>query len=147
HEPGSFAPETIAIPLDSLSHFEARTNEPVELTAIGPGTVQARWDAGVVPQARDFDVPELDKLTKFPDVSTKLSPADPGLLTALTDAGQSTARAPVRYARSKVQLRGEAGQIVATDGKHLLLQSGFQSPFAENVLVPIPPVFSSRELP
>ena len=37
---------------------------------------------------------------------------------------------------NQIQLRGKAGQIVATDGKQLLLQGGFQFPWDDNILVP-----------
>lgn len=47
----------------------------------------------------------------------------------------------------KIQLRGGTGDIVATDGKQLLIQSGFALPWKEDVLVPAMSVFACRELP
>jgi hypothetical protein len=51
-----------------------------------------------------------------------------------------------RLALLRVQLRGKAGQVVATDGKQLLIQRGFAFPWSEDVLVPRVPVFGSKEL-
>ena len=45
-----------------------------------------------------------------------------------------------------VQLRGGAGQIVATDGKQLLVQSGFPFPWSDDVLVPRLAVFGHRDV-
>jgi hypothetical protein len=45
-----------------------------------------------------------------------------------------------------VQLRGSTGQLIGTDGRQLLIHSGFDFGFAEDLLVPALPVFGSREL-
>jgi hypothetical protein len=45
-----------------------------------------------------------------------------------------------------LQLRGEDGQVVGTDGRQVLFWSGFRFPFSDNLLVPAIPVFGGREL-
>jgi hypothetical protein len=50
------------------------------------------------------------------------------------------------YSLTQVQVRGKAGQVVATDGKQLLVQGGFPFPWSEDVLVPRVPAFGLREL-
>src|SRR5262249_18383622 len=62
------------------------------------------------------------------------------------DACRTSVRHPPRYALDHVQLRGQAGQLIASDGKQLLVQGGWQLPFAEDLLVPALPVFAAREL-
>jgi hypothetical protein len=64
----------------------------------------------------------------------------------LADASSSAARESVRYAVSNIQLRGRPGEIIATDGRQLLLQSGFKFPFTDDVLVPSSTVFGCKEL-
>jgi hypothetical protein len=56
-------------------------------------------------------------------------------------------RDATRYAINTVQFRGNEGQLVATDGRQLLIQSGFEFPFNERVLVPCTTVFASKHLP
>jgi hypothetical protein len=49
-------------------------------------------------------------------------------------------------ALSRLQLRGSKGQVVATDGRQLLIQGGFELPWKEDLLVPSLPAFAGREL-
>src|SRR5207249_213544 len=51
------------------------------------------------------------------------------------------------YAITRLQLRGAAGRVVATDGRQLLVQEGFTFPWTPDVLVPALGVFGCRELP
>jgi hypothetical protein len=47
---------------------------------------------------------------------------------------------------TNIQLRGRAGEVVATDGRQLLLQTGFKFPFTDDLLIPSSTVFGSKEL-
>jgi hypothetical protein len=78
---------------------------------------------------------------------TKWTPSEPGLLKALDDAAHSAARENVRFAMSRLQLRGGRGEIIGTDGKLLLVQNGLSLPWKEDVLVPALRVFAAAELP
>ncbi len=62
-------------------------------------------------------------------------------------AAETTDRESSRYALGCIQLRGRSGQIVATDGRQLLVQSDFVFPWTDDLLVPGLTVFGSRELP
>jgi len=68
-------------------------------------------------------------------------------LHALAEATRTTARDNIRYALTRIQLRGRRGQLVATDGRQLLVQGGFPFPWPEDVLIPALPLFASRDLP
>src|SRR5262249_37663694 len=57
------------------------------------------------------------------------------------------ARDGVPFAVQKLQLRGARGELVATDGRQLLVQEGFPFPWKEDLLVPAVGVFGCRELP
>jgi len=48
---------------------------------------------------------------------------------------------------NRIQLRGGSGQIIATDGKQLLVQDGFPFPWPDDVLVPRLSVFGHRDVP
>ena len=69
-----------------------------------------------------------------------------GFLRALSDAAETVAREPSRFAVARVLLRGSAGQLVATDGRRLLIQSGFPFPWPDDVLVPRLTVWNCSEL-
>lgn len=45
-----------------------------------------------------------------------------------------------------IQIRGKRGEIVATDGRQLLLQRGFEFPFEDDLLIGRHQVFQSSEL-
>jgi hypothetical protein len=99
-----------------------------------------------VPRSAGFTPPGPDPVP-CPDVKVNdLAPMPDGFLQALDDACRAAARESVRFALSRVQLRGQAGQVAASDGKQLLVQGGFAFPFAEDLLVPALPAFGAREL-
>ena len=60
----------------------------------------------------------------------------PGCLQALADAGETCDPDSTRYALGHLQLRGEQGSIGATDGRQLLVQSGFMFPWEGDLLIP-----------
>jgi hypothetical protein len=106
----------------------------------------AKWEDGGIPQAKEYDSEAPDKLPPFPESLESMAAVEAGLLKALDDAFRSAAPMATRYAVDHIQLRGSSGQIVATDGRELLVQSGFALPFSEDVLVLSTAVFSCREL-
>lgn len=146
HQPGARPVEVIALPSDALDDFEGRRDEVVTLENVEQGSVQARWDDGGLPQVRDYHAPEMEKLSAFPEEPRKLIPVDASILKALDDAVQTVARETARYTLQKIQLRGSSGEIIATDGKQLLVQGGFALPWKEDALVPATSVFACKEL-
>jgi hypothetical protein len=67
-------------------------------------------------------------------------------IAALAEASRSTAKESVRYGLSRLRLRGSTGEVVATDGKQLLVQGNFQFPWQDAVLVPRLSVFGHRDM-
>jgi hypothetical protein len=82
----------------------------------------------------------------FPAEPQQWIDTDPTILQALADAMESVDSASSRYALGCLQLRGKEGSIAATDGRHLLKQSGFTFPFEEEVLIHGCKLFGSKEL-
>src|SRR5581483_9843891 len=70
----------------------------------------------------------------------------PALLGALDEAVATAANDPARYATHRLLLRGQSGEVAATDSRQLLLHGGFTFGWAEDLLVPAVPVFGGREL-
>jgi hypothetical protein len=134
--PGPGRPCLLALPGDALRDWEGRGDAPVRLGPAGPGRASARWDDAGVPRAAEYDLIGPDKLPPPPPEPVGWLPAGPGLLDALYEAARTAAQAAVRYALGHVQLRGKSGEAAATDGKQLLLQSGFRFPWKDEALVP-----------
>ena len=134
---------SVTVPLDSLAACEGRTG----LVTLGPGregAVTARWADGPDERRAAFDPPAFDPA--WPEEPAQLVAMPPHLPTALHEAGRAAAREPGRYAVTRVQLKGQAGEVVGTDGKQALVWGGFRLPFVEDLLVPAVPVFGSKEL-
>ncbi len=145
-QPGPDSPQSIILPADALGDCAGRGNGLVTLESNGTGAVQVRWDDAGKPQVRHYESPASQTVPAFPSVPAKMSPVGSALLKALADAGGSASKEAVRYATNRIQLRGRAGQIVGTNSRELLIQSGFRFPFPQDVLIPNSPIFGCKEL-
>src|SRR5262245_3693020 len=143
---GSRSPEAIAFRASVLAEFEGRRDGQVELEQVAFGKGQAKWVDGNVPKVIDLETVAPDSAPHFPDLPRRLIPMPAGFLQALDEATNTAARESVRYALARLQLRGKTGEIIATDGRQLLVQGGFTFPWSDTVLVPRVPAFGLREL-
>ncbi len=134
------------LPAQALADIEGKGNDDVILEATGDCKVQARWTDAGVPRIIEYESAHAGDYPEFPKVPERFAPQDATLLRALDDAGQTTSKLSARLVMSKIQLRGSAGVIAATDGHQLLWSSGFQFRWTEDCLVPSVNVFGCREL-
>jgi hypothetical protein len=74
----------------------------------------------------------------------KLSEPGNGFLTALAEAARTAGGELSRQAVRCVLLRG--GEVIATDGRQLLVQKGFSFPWDGEALIPALPAFGCKEL-
>ena len=144
HTPGDFPPEQLCVPFQLLADCEGTNKEPVSLERQEDGTVTTQWTDGNVPQVVQYD--ETDTTSCFPPLPEETGTNDIRLLDALRDAFGTTDPTSARYSLGCIQLRGGEGDIVATDGSQLLVQSGFTFPWDEDLLVLGNTVFGSKEL-
>jgi hypothetical protein len=140
------ADETVLLPLDALGDFEAKADTPVTMESAGPGRTVVRWEDRHVPQAREYAVPAVETPAPFPEEPASWSNAPAGLIDALAAASETCADSDTRYALSSVQLRGRAGELVATDGGQLIVLGGFSFPWRDDLLVKRSPVFATPAL-
>ncbi len=140
-------PGPVALPLDALADFEGKDDSPVAVVAVSPDRTVVRWADRGIPQTREYAVPALDTLAAFPDPPASWSECPAGLLDALAEATATGADDSTRYALNCLQLRGAAGEVVATDGRQLLVQGGFVFPWDGDVLVRRSPAFANKALP
>jgi hypothetical protein len=145
-EPGERPTAGLAFRASLLAEFKGRRGDPVALEPTGPGKGRARWDEGGVPRTVEFDTLAPDTVPGPPAFPREWTPMPPGFLPALAEATQTTNRDPGRFALSRVQFRGKRGEVIATDGRQLLVQGGFPLPWPDTILVPRVPAFGAREL-
>jgi hypothetical protein len=146
HQPGRRPPDAIAFRASLLAEFEGRPDTPVALEQVAFGKGRAGWDEGGVPRSLEFDTVTPDSVPPLPGRPKKLAPVPDEFLAALAEAARTAGRESARLAVSRVLLRGKAAQVVATDGRQLLVQGGYPLPWPDDVLVPRVPAFGCREL-
>ena len=129
-----------------LAQLEGRTDTPVELERLEETKGRASFEDGGVPRSVDLDLVPTSSFPEMPAVPKKLASLPVEFLAAVHEASRTCAPSSTRFALSRIQLRGQKGEVAATDGKQLLLQRGFPFPWQENLLVPRLTVFGGREI-
>lgn len=141
---GQFEPAEMVVPMQLLVDCEANDDGCVTIRPNGSSGHIANWADRGVPQHKEYSSAEAPAMHEVPQEYAR---NPPGLLIALRDAKASTKGTSTRYALDCVQLDGVNGTIAATDSHQLLIQSGFQFPWQDQVLMTSTDVFRSRELP
>ncbi len=143
HQSGEFPEEQFAIPFGVLKRCEGSKPDDIALEQ-RKDTVVVQWNDGGIPQI--VQVGAESQHEEFPAIPSEMRANDIRLVSALRDAVETTDNDATRYALNCVQLQGKAGKIAATDGRQLLIQSGFDFSWDDDVLVPARKVFASREI-
>jgi hypothetical protein len=138
--------EVLIAPMAVLEAVPGGGDAPVELAAGQKLRGEARFSDRGVPKSHPFDAILPGRQHRPPDPPDEWHPVPPGFLQALHECGRTTAKDAGRFALTRVQVKGKAGQVVATDGRTALVWGGFGFPFADDLLVPALPVFGTREL-
>jgi hypothetical protein len=141
---GAHSPETLAFPETLLAECEGRTDSPVTLEPLAPGKGRASWTEGGKPREREFEIPSPERLSPFPELPQRFRQVSESLVSALEEAARTAGRDSPRRGLRRVLLRGKAGEVVATDGRQLLVQRGFAFPWSDEVLVPRLAPFAGR---
>jgi hypothetical protein len=139
---GSFPEHEFWLPFEFLKETEGNRNDAVLLDPTSDG-VDVQWVVDSVPHTRTFLVEDAPDAITLPEVDFTGNP--PELLVALKEAARTCDHSSTRYALSCIQLRGEAGEVVATDSHQLLVEGGFQFPWDDNVLIPGSKLLTHRE--
>ena len=143
---GSRPEMALTFPVSLLAQVEGRKDDPVTLERVSDSAGRARWAENGVPRVAEFELVSPDSVLAFPDVPRRFTPMPPKFGPALAEVIRTTARESVRYALTRVQLRGKDGSLVGTDGRQLLLQRGFTFPWSEDLLVPAITALTGKEL-
>lgn len=143
---GKFEDDQIFLPLAALDDIEGRKDEPVTLERRGPHTALMSWQEGGIPQLIQHRCDQSPKKFSYPAMPESLAANLPQVWQALADAARVTDRDSSRYSLNCLQLCGALGQIVATDGRQALRQSGYEFGFQEDVLLPASSIVGWKEL-
>ena len=117
HLPGEFSNEEFSLPVDFLKACEGNRDEPVSIECRTRNKVVASWLDGGVPQQLHFDGKVPKRELEFPKIPEEFAAAGDDLWEALRDATATADSQSIRFALSHMQLRGQQGQIVTTDGR------------------------------
>src|SRR5262249_26405737 len=113
-----------------------------------PDRTVARWQDRGIPQSREYSlVTPVDRVEPMPGLPAAWVSNPAGLLDALAEATETTTPDSARYALDTIQLQGGRGQLVATDGRQLLVRSGYQFPWTDDLLIRARPIFACRAMP
>ena len=134
------------LPLELLADCDGTKDEPVTLEANSTRRLTATWTERGIPCVREYATDTPSGKKDFPSLPETLVDNAPGLWTALHDALSAKDDSPTRFALNCLQLHGQQGRIAATDGRQVLIQQGFQFPWADEVLIPGLPILGCREL-
>src|SRR5439155_9242275 len=126
--------------------FAGPGEDAVPLEAAGEHKVLAGWSDAGVPQVVEYEIPDTATQLQFPPMPDSFVGNPPALIAALDEAVHTTANEASRYALQRLQLRGQTGEVVATDSKQLLVHTGFSFGWTEDLLIPVIPIFGGREL-
>jgi len=144
-EGGGRADGSVMIPMEALADFGGRDDSPVHLESAAPGRATARWDDRGVPQSREYHVPDVAP-SAFPERPADLAERPPGLLDALAEAAATAGERSARHALDCILMRGSTSEVIATDGRHVLVQGGFGLPWDDDLLVRAIPLFACKAL-
>jgi len=136
--------DSLILSMADLERFTGSGSDRVNFEVLSEKRGRATWKVRDIPASREFDLAESE-LT-WPDVPTEWMPIPATFLQALHEAGRSTASDRAKYAMDWIQIRGQTGQLIASDTKQVLVQGGFTFPFEENLLLPAVPIFAAKEL-
>jgi hypothetical protein len=147
HLPGAGgATECLVIPFSTLAALDGSGGGIVAFESTENGRVRCRWQDRGEAKELDSEAVPPESQPALPSLG-KLHSVNASLLTALHACGQTANREQSgRPALTRLQLRGQAGEIAGTDGRQLLLWGGFVLPFREDLLIPAVPIFGGREL-
>jgi hypothetical protein len=137
-----------ALPLDALAEVEGRDDSILALDPIAPDRTVVRWSDRGIPRVHEYTVPTIEAIGAFPDLPGSWSEVPADLINALAEATATSADDDTRYALSCLQLKAgpRSHEVVATDGRQILIRGGFLFPWTGDVLVRRSPLFASREL-
>ena len=135
--------EAVLVPADAFAR--ADTAGEVRVT-VDDGTGRLKWTGRSGPAEVAFDRTADPATATMPEIPGEMARVSPSFLAALHECGRTTAGESTRFALTRVQVRGQHGQVIGTDGAVAFIRCGFKLPFADDCLVPAVRAFGRKEL-
>ena len=136
--------EPFTIPWPIIKQIAKKWEGIVEID-ISDDTVNVRWDEYGIPQRKSFNKEEPRDPCILP-VPERFEVDALQLYDGIVAAFPYTDPDAQRYALGGVALNGSNSTIAATDGRQMMIQSGYTFPWKENVVCPASKIFTSKEL-
>jgi hypothetical protein len=145
HEPGLRSADRLALSSWVLQDVEGSAPTPVWFERLPSGQISVEWSIGEQSRSEHHEAIDPDLLPPFPDLPENVTVQESRLFSAFRQALAATTEEACRYLLRGLQLRS-SGEVVGTDGRQLLVHSGFSFPWTEHLLLPDPSVFKAAEL-
>jgi DNA polymerase III sliding clamp (beta) subunit (PCNA family) len=142
--------DTGSWPIDwSLIEQTGSPQEGLVTLLLQDKSLEANWSDKQVPQRKQFTVYPQEKVSKTLTTLKKPTtwhslPMD--FWEALSHAVPCCDHESSRYALGCIQLRGQHGELAATDGRQIYLHGGWQLPFEDTLLIPGNAILGCKEL-
>ena len=131
----------LTVPQHVLRQCEGRGSDLVSFVRRDDQII-AQWVDDGIPQTVSFTASDP---VEMPQTPHEYFPIEQRFLSAMAEACKTTLKESTRFALDCVQLRGQEGQIHASDSYQALIQTGFQFPWSDTILVAAPPAFDSPD--
>src|SRR5262245_58266038 len=141
-QPGNHESGAIVLPGNFLQAYEGWSDSSILLQPIAPNRGLASWTFSSEGWRIACDSSAPSDLEPFPPLPYLRNVLRADEIRALHEAMRTAD--PSRPEWSRIELRG-SGVVAATDGKQVLLQTGFNFPWTEDLLAPRTEVFDCAD--
>jgi len=134
------------LPIMALDDFYGKDDSRVSLAAASKHRATAQWTDRGIPRANDYDITPPKSVPDPPSLPQAWSPLTINQWHSLGEATKAADESSTRYALGCLQLQGQLGQVAATDGRQVHIQTGYQFGFTDEVLIQASSILGSREV-
>jgi hypothetical protein len=138
--------DLLVVPMQALDVIQEAKADPIELHHKEKLKGEARCVENGLPHTKPIQLIEPGKQHTPPTRPKELISISESFLRGLHECGRCAAEYNGRFAVDRIQVRGKQGQVIATDTHKALIAGGFRFPFAEDLLIPVIPLFGMKEL-
>jgi len=134
------------LPINALDDFYGKDDSRVSLASAGKHRASAQWTDRGIPHANDYEFTPPKTVPDPPASPTSWASFTPEQWHRLGEATKAADESSTRYALGCLQLQGELGRVSATDGRQVVMQTGYQFGFTDEVLIQASGILGSNEV-
>jgi len=134
------------LPITALDDFYGKDESRVSLAPAGKHRATAQWADRGIPRVNDYDITPPKTVPAPPTSPEAWFPLTINQWHSLGEATKAADESSTRYALGCLQLQGQLGQVAATDGRQVHIQTGYQFGFTDEVLIQASSILGSREV-